>query len=372
MPIRLNGTPVDERTLRAVAAFILLYVGFWAVGAAVIAIDSAIGGVGLGTLDSLGASATTLGNVGPGFGIAGPYGSFAEFGDVSKVTMIGLMWVGRLEIVPVVVLADAPLLAPMSDATSERRGERDADPQPRQWARPRAPDRRAGCTVDGSTSSVRPCRNTEISREPAGSATPAHLLPGRRRPTFDLDLHDDEPLLLELEQMYETVLGHLVLDQPEDARRRTDRLRDAEQVEVLLVARVVDACDCLAHAIGLLRDLRDHEVVLVVARHSQEELGRPRDPGALEDGDLGGIAADDDRTELLLEPRETIWPLLDHRHLVAEVEQRPRHVRAHLPTTRDDDVHQAGVTLGVAARTVSRRPAIAVCVGQTMLIPRSE
>ena len=103
-PIRLNGTPVDERTIRAVAAFILLYVGFWAVGAAVIAIDSAIGGVGLGTLDSLGASATTLGNVGPGFGIAGPYGSFAEFGDVSKVTMIGLMWVGRLEIVPVVVL----------------------------------------------------------------------------------------------------------------------------------------------------------------------------------------------------------------------------------------------------------------------------
>ena len=70
-PIRLNGTPVDERTIRAVAAFILLYVGFWAVGAAVIAIDSAIGGVGLGTLDALGASATTLGNVGPGSGSPG-------------------------------------------------------------------------------------------------------------------------------------------------------------------------------------------------------------------------------------------------------------------------------------------------------------
>jgi trk system potassium uptake protein TrkH len=104
MPIRLNGAPVDERTLRAIAAFILLYVGFWAVGASVIAIDSAISGVGLGTLDALGVSATTLGNVGPAFGFAGPYGSFAEFGPVSKVTMIGLMWVGRLEIIPVVVL----------------------------------------------------------------------------------------------------------------------------------------------------------------------------------------------------------------------------------------------------------------------------
>jgi trk system potassium uptake protein len=104
MPIRLNGSPVDERTVRAVAAFILLYVGFWAVGASIIAIDSAISGVDVGPLDALGASATTLGNVGPGFGIAGPYGSFAEFGDVSKLTMISLMWVGRLEIVPVVVL----------------------------------------------------------------------------------------------------------------------------------------------------------------------------------------------------------------------------------------------------------------------------
>ena len=41
----------------------------------------------------------------PAFGIAGPFGSYAEFGDVSKVTMIGLMWLGRLEIIPVVVLA---------------------------------------------------------------------------------------------------------------------------------------------------------------------------------------------------------------------------------------------------------------------------
>jgi trk system potassium uptake protein len=105
MPIRLNGSPVDERTVRAIAAFILLYIGFWAVGASVIAIDSAIAGIDVGTLDALTVSATTLGNVGPAFGIAGPFGSFAEFGTVSKVTMIALMWVGRLEIVPVVVLA---------------------------------------------------------------------------------------------------------------------------------------------------------------------------------------------------------------------------------------------------------------------------
>ncbi len=104
MPIRLNGASVDERTLRAIAAFVLLYVGAWAVGGAVIAIDSAIVGAGLGPLDSLGASATALGNVGPGFGVTGPFGSFAPIGDPAKLTMIVLMYLGRLEIIPVVVL----------------------------------------------------------------------------------------------------------------------------------------------------------------------------------------------------------------------------------------------------------------------------
>ena len=104
IPIRLNGSPVDERTLRALAAFILLYVGLWAVGAAAIAVESAIGSVPVGTLDALAISAASVGNVGPSFGITGPMGSYAPLGDVSKVTTVILMWVGRLEILPVVVL----------------------------------------------------------------------------------------------------------------------------------------------------------------------------------------------------------------------------------------------------------------------------
>jgi trk system potassium uptake protein TrkH len=104
VPVRLNGAPVDERTLRAIVAFIVLYVGLWAVGGAIIAIDSAISNVPLGTLDVLAVSASALGNGGPGFGVTGPMGSFAPLGDVSKITMIGLMWAGRLEIIPVAVI----------------------------------------------------------------------------------------------------------------------------------------------------------------------------------------------------------------------------------------------------------------------------
>ena len=56
-------------------------------------------------IDAIAAAATTLGNVGPGLGVAGPIGSFRGFSDVSTATMTILMWLGRLEVIPVLVLA---------------------------------------------------------------------------------------------------------------------------------------------------------------------------------------------------------------------------------------------------------------------------
>ena len=104
MPVRLNGLVVQEKTLRAVTSFILLYVGLFVLGAGVIALDTAIQGPSLSPFDAIAAAATSLGNVGPGTGAAGPLGSFADYPDVSKLTMAALMWLGRLEVIPVVVL----------------------------------------------------------------------------------------------------------------------------------------------------------------------------------------------------------------------------------------------------------------------------
>ena len=103
-PIRLNRVAVDERALRAILTFVLLYIGLFVVGAAGLAIESARLGHDLTPFDAIAAAATTLGNVGPGFGFAGPFGSFEPFSNLSKVIMIGLMWLGRLEIIPVIVL----------------------------------------------------------------------------------------------------------------------------------------------------------------------------------------------------------------------------------------------------------------------------
>lgn len=104
-PVRLSRSVVDERTLRAVSSFILLYIGIFIIGAVLLAADASRTGLELGVLDAIGAAATTLGNVGPGFGFAGPFGSFEPFSDFSTLVMTGLMWLGRLEVIPIVVLA---------------------------------------------------------------------------------------------------------------------------------------------------------------------------------------------------------------------------------------------------------------------------
>ncbi|MBA3365452.1 MAG: TrkH family potassium uptake protein [Actinobacteria bacterium] len=103
-PIRMNRVAIEERTLRAIVAFVLLYIGLFAVGTLAIMLDSAFGHMDVTPFEAIAAAATTLGNVGPGVGFAGPMGSFEPFSPFSKVVMIALMWLGRLEIIPILVL----------------------------------------------------------------------------------------------------------------------------------------------------------------------------------------------------------------------------------------------------------------------------
>jgi trk system potassium uptake protein TrkH len=103
-PLRLNGRVVEERALRAVIVFVLLYLGIAAAGTVGVLADPASRTLDLSAFEALAAAASALGNVGPGLGIAGPVGSFAEYGDTSKAILTALMYLGRLELIPVVVL----------------------------------------------------------------------------------------------------------------------------------------------------------------------------------------------------------------------------------------------------------------------------
>ena len=103
-PLRVNDVVVDERALGAVMVFVFLYLGVLIAGAVVILVDCSLRGIPLGAFDAFADAATTLGGAGPGLGFAGPMGNFAPFSDGSKVVLIALMYLGRLEIIPVLVL----------------------------------------------------------------------------------------------------------------------------------------------------------------------------------------------------------------------------------------------------------------------------
>ncbi|MFB6298430.1 MAG: TrkH family potassium uptake protein [Salinirussus sp.] len=103
-PIRLGGRALDERAVRGILAFTLLYLVVFFLGVALVAIDSSRASEPVPLLDVVSAVAATLGNVGPGFGVVGPMNSYLPFPDTSKLLMVFLMWAGRLEIIPVFVL----------------------------------------------------------------------------------------------------------------------------------------------------------------------------------------------------------------------------------------------------------------------------
>jgi len=103
-PVRLAGRVIDETAIRGIFAFTMLYLGIFAIASVVVGIDAARVGFRLSAFETASAVAATLGNVGPGFGALGPFGSYRSFSPFSKLLMVFLMWIGRLEIIPVLVL----------------------------------------------------------------------------------------------------------------------------------------------------------------------------------------------------------------------------------------------------------------------------
>ena len=107
VPLRAEGAVIDERALRAVIVFVFLYLGVCAAGAMAILLDSELQGVSLTAFEAIADAAAILGGAGSGIGFAGPMGSFEPFSNVSTVVLTALMYLGRLEIIPVLVLFTA-------------------------------------------------------------------------------------------------------------------------------------------------------------------------------------------------------------------------------------------------------------------------
>jgi trk system potassium uptake protein TrkH len=98
MQIKISGKAVPDDVLRSVVGFLALYVGLFAISAVVLA------GLGVDFKTSFAAVAASIGNIGPGFGMVGPVGNYAQIPLMGKWLLIWCMLLGRLEIFTVIIM----------------------------------------------------------------------------------------------------------------------------------------------------------------------------------------------------------------------------------------------------------------------------
>lgn len=98
IPLRVNGKAVNFEIISNVQAFFIFYILIFALGAVIISF------MGLDFMTALGASATCIGNIGPGIGTVGPVANFAHLPDAAKWFLSFLMLLGRLELFTVLII----------------------------------------------------------------------------------------------------------------------------------------------------------------------------------------------------------------------------------------------------------------------------
>jgi len=98
----MGDSVIDERTLETVAIFFGAYLLIFVIGALVMV------GLGLDLVSGIAASASSLGNIGPGLGLISN-ASFESVPTAGKLFLAIIMWIGRLEIFTAIVLFNPSL-----------------------------------------------------------------------------------------------------------------------------------------------------------------------------------------------------------------------------------------------------------------------
>lgn len=97
-PIMLGRRVVPPDIMRSITAFLLLYMLMFVIS--VIVLTS----LGTELITGITASIATLGNIGPGFGGVAPMSSYAHLPTAAKLVLFLNMWIGRLEVMTVLIL----------------------------------------------------------------------------------------------------------------------------------------------------------------------------------------------------------------------------------------------------------------------------
>ena len=96
--ITMDGERVDESVITSCHSFLVAYILVLIASALIVGWDN------LGFEESLTASMTCIGNVGPAMGLLGPTANFSILSHLSKIVLALEMLMGRLELLPILVL----------------------------------------------------------------------------------------------------------------------------------------------------------------------------------------------------------------------------------------------------------------------------
>jgi trk system potassium uptake protein TrkH len=98
LPVKLGGRVVPAPIMQGVIVFFFFYMLTFAVCSAIVIL------LGADIVTGISATAATLGNVGPGFDQVGPMANFADLHPISRIVLTLAMWIGRLEVITVLVI----------------------------------------------------------------------------------------------------------------------------------------------------------------------------------------------------------------------------------------------------------------------------
>ncbi len=97
-PVRMDGKPVAEETLHGINLYMSAYFAILAISLLFVSFND------FGLETSISSVFACLNNIGPGFGVTGPMGSYASFSGFTKLILCADMLIGRLEILPILLL----------------------------------------------------------------------------------------------------------------------------------------------------------------------------------------------------------------------------------------------------------------------------
>ncbi|HCX60842.1 TrkH family potassium uptake protein [Sedimentibacter sp.] len=96
--IKINNKSINDDTLKSILIFFTSYVMIIIIAIILVSLDN------FDFMTTFSSVLAMVSNIGPGFSLVGPMGNFANFSNFSKIVLSACMILGRLELIPILIL----------------------------------------------------------------------------------------------------------------------------------------------------------------------------------------------------------------------------------------------------------------------------